>query len=578
MVHPKKIFLFIFFLFSCLNCVKSQDLEQLGGPLLTLKGNISAGTSFYQAFNRESRRSPISYFISANPTFSIYGIDIPISLSYRDQQGSISSPFNRLSFNPRYKWVQLNLGKFTKTLGTYSLSGQIIKGAAIDLTPGKFRLSFVRGSMENALIQLDTLLDIPERLPVYQRNSIGGKIGFGSSKNFIDLIVFKAKDDFNSIDPSINNLAENLPEENLVLGTSFGLSPAKWISFKSEVNASAHTANQESEDYVVSEEIVNFRENYGDVLTLNHSTKLQFAIGSKLQFKFKKFGFGVEYRRVDPLYKSLGALYFQEDYENILLKTNFSLLAGKLRINGRGGIQRNNLNNLRKVSNNRQILNANLAIIPNQNLSIVARYSNFQTERAPGLVAVNDSLRYAKSTGGYGITPRYMFGSKDKRSTVILGFNRLNLIDLLDEEPTGNDIQNTVLNLSYGIDLKPSKTGINLSLIANQNQVKGIERNRLGVNLKYSKQVFSDNLKLNVGVGGFQNFLDGETEGFSITGRVGARYKLEKSTSISAMLNFVNRSGLTGYQEIRGNLNVSYRFKDVSTSKINKAKTTTPKI
>jgi len=577
MLHPKKSLLVFICFYISLSSIHSQDLEQIGGPLMTLKGNVTVGSSFYNAWNRENSRSPFSYFITANPTFSIYGFDIPVSLTYRDQQGSISNPFNRISFNPSYKWISLNLGKFTKSLSTYSLSGQVVKGVAVDLNPGKFRLSVVRGSIVNSFIQLDTILNELAPLPSYKRNTIGGRIGVGSNRNFIDLIVFKAKDDFNSIDQSGNNLELNRPQENIVIGTAFGISPAKWLSFKADLNASAHTANQESQDYLISNDIDDLRDDFGSVLTLNHSTKLQFAVESKLNFKFKRFGFGAEYRRVDPLYKSLGAFYFQEDFENFLFKTNFSLLQGKVRFNGRGGIQRNNLNNLRKYRDTRRIINTNLTIMPSRNFTIAARYSNFQTDRTPGLVAVNDSIRLATTTGGIGITPRYSFGTKEKRSTIVLGYNRQNLTDLLAEEDSGKDIVNDIVNLSYSINLKPKETRVSLSLVGNRNQVRDIERNRLGINLAYSKKVADNKLQLNVGVGGFQNYRDGFSEGFSVSGRVGARYKLEKSTSISTMINFVNRSGTSGYQEIRGNINATYRFPDVSTSKINKKNAPTSK-
>jgi hypothetical protein len=547
-----------------------QNLENLSSPALSISGNISVGTSFYQAYNRESRRSPISYFISGNPTFSIYGYDIPISITYRESQGSISNPFNRLSFNPKYKWVALNAGKFTKTLSEYSLSGQVISGGAIDLTPGKFRLSFVAGNMQNALLQVDTLLNDIELLPSYKRKTIGGKIGFGTRTNYIDFVGFKAKDDINSLNQSKENLVRNRPQENIVLGTKFGLSPFRWLTFTAELSASAHTANQESGDYLISDDIVALKENYESLLTINQSSKLQYAGNTRIDFKFRNFGFGGEYKRVDPLYKSLGSFYFQEDYENFLFKLNLKSSRGLFRFRGQVGLQKNNLNNLREVTNSRRLLNTSITIVPSNNFTLIARYSNFQTERSPGLVAINDSLRFARATASYGVTPRFVFGSKERMSTITVSYNHQTLEDLLDEELTGNQIKNNTANLTYGLALKESGNRFTISLIGNRNLIQDTERERVGINIGYAKSMKDKKLQLNFGTGAFVNFLDSASEGYSASGRIGIRYKVNKSVNLSSMINFINRSGDTGYQEIRGNLRFSYRIPKVSTSKSKK--------
>ncbi len=538
----------------------AQDLEKFDKTPIAISGNIALGTSLYQAIGREDRRSPYTYFISANPTFTIFGFDIPISLVYRDQKSSISNPFSRVSINPRYKWISLHAGSINLSLSPYVLSGQIIKGGAVELTPGKFRISAIRGTLENPLAQLDTIVVGAEILPSYKRSALGGKIGFGSSRNFVDLIVFKAKDDVSSLDPMLVDPRVVKPEENLVAGISFSISPAKWLSLKVNTSASAHTANQESGNYLESEDLKNIREEYGALTTVNLSTKLQFAGDADLDFRFRKFGFGAEYKRVDPFYKSLGTFYFQEDYENMLVKLNFRLFKNKIRFSGRGGLQRNNLNNLRDVTNTRQILNANLTIVPSKNFQLTGRYSNFQTERAPGLVAVNDTLRYTRTTALYGATPRFSFGSDERKSTLTISANYQNLEDLLNQENTGNSIENYNANFSYNLNLIPSQTSITLSLLGNQNLIKDTERQRLGANLRISKKLLDKKLTLSVAAGGFQNYLNTIDEGQSYTGKIGIRYKLSKTINMSCNMNYLNRQGSISYQEFRGNIRLAYRL------------------
>ena len=571
-----KIFSVLLF-FSCfLVAVHAQDLEQLNKTPLAISGNVAIGSSLYYAEGRENRRSPYSYFISANPTFSFFGFDVPVQLVYRDQKGSISNPFNRVSINPRYKWISLHAGSVNMQLSPYTLSGQVIKGGGIELTPGKFRISAIAGTMQNPLAQLDTIVEGAVILPNYKRTAYGGKIGFGSSRNYIDLIAFKAKDDINSLDPNLIDPRVTKPEENLVAGTSFRVSPAKWVSLKVNASASAHTANQNSGTYLESADLRQLREDYGNTLTINLSTKLQFAGDASLDFKFKRFGFGAEYKRVDPFYKSLGTYYFREDYENFLAKVNFSLLKNKFRFTGRGGLQRNNLNNLRSVTNTRQIYSGNVTFAPSKNFSITGRYSNFQTERAPGLVSVNDTLRYARATDMYGVTPRISFGSDDRKSTITLSANYQHLEDLLNNESTGNNIDNYNGNLSYSLNMKPSQSNLSISVLANQNLIKDNERQRLGCNIRFTKKFLEKKLSLSLGVGGFQNYLNNIDEGQSLTGRFGASYKVSKTIKMSSSINYLNRMGTNSFQEYRGSIRISYRLdkKEIGNSSDKKNKKT----
>lgn len=553
--------------------IYSQDLSSLGGPLLGFSGNISVGTSFYNAFGQENRRSPLSYYITGSPTVSIYGFDIPLSFSYRDQQGAVSNPFNRISINPSYKWVSISAGKFTKTLSPYTLSGQVITGGAIDLTPGKFRFSAVAGTMENAFLNLDTIVNGLELLPNYKRQAYGAKIGLGGSKNYFDFIVFKAKDDIESITQDTRETIPSKPEDNLVTGTSFKISPIKWISLKGEVSASLHTSNQETSDFFSADQIDRLNEQVGSLILFNYTTRLQFAYDGSVDFKFKSIGLGAQYRRVDPYYKSLGALYFQEDYENYLFKFRLNLLKNKIRLNSQLGIQQNNLTGLRSNTNFRQIGSLSLTISPSRDFVVSTRYSNFQTERRPGLISVNDSFRVARANTSFSFSPRVSFGPKDLRSSITASFFFQMLEDLIEENMGEGDFNNYSANLGYSIKLVPRKMSFSVSVVGNRNSVNDITRNRIGLNSRVVKTLLEDKLTVNVGFGSFLNFQDQTQEGVSLSTRSGIKYKFSKSTSASFNLNHIYRSGDTGFQELRGMLRAMYILPKFQTkSKINNQK------
>lgn len=541
--------------------LSAQNLENLGGAPFQMSGNISVGTSFYKAVDRENRRSPFAYFISANPTFSVYGFDIPVSITYRDQQGSISNPFNRFSINPTYKWASLHLGNVNLTMNPYTLSGVNFKGAGLKLNPGKLRFAVAAGQLENPLAQIDTLIQGAELLETYKRNALAAKIGFGSTSNFLEISGLKVKDDINQVDLALLNNRLIKPEENIVLGVSFQLSPLRWISLKANIAGSGHTANQQSLSILETQELQQAQEDYGELITLNFSSKLQFAGDFGINFKFKNFGVGAEYKRVDPLYKSLGTYYFLEDYENMLVKFNFNLFRNKIRFTGKGGLQRNNLNNLRAITNTRQIASANLVMSLSQNLSLTGRYSNFQNERGPGLVEVNDSLRYTRATSIYGISPRITFGDKSNRSSIMASINYQNLEDLLDDENTGRSIDNYTGNITYSLSLKERNAQLSISMLGNQNIIQERETQRIGGNLRFTKKMMDKKLRLTSTVSYTKNFLNQLDDGESITGRFGLAYRIKKQYTASCNLNYLNRKGGTrSFQEFRGSVKFTYIF------------------
>lgn len=536
-----------------------QNLDQYDSSSpFSFSGNISLGSSIYQAYNRDNRRSPFAYFISASPTISIYGFDIPISISYRDQQGSINTPFNRVSFNPSYKWAKLYLGKNTFQWTPYTLGGQLLNGYGLDLNPGKFRFSAAYGILENPLAQIDTIVGGAIILPTYKRQSAAVKVGFGTSRNFIDLIAFRAKDLIDQSDISNIDQALVLPEENIVLGSNFQIAPAKFLSFYFNGAASAITSNQNSTSIAEIDSTSEILNRVNNVFTLNISTRFQLAGDAGVKLNFKNFNVGLEYKRVDPFYKSLGTFYQLEDYENYTLSLGLKLFQGRFRLNGKGGVQRNNLNGLRSYTNQRNILNLNVAIAPSRNFSTNIRYSNFQSDRTPGFINVNDSIRYAQTTASYGIIPRYSFG-RSIRSTIQAGLNYQELIDISSGESLSRNIDNYTINLSYILQFTERKLGITINALGNRNEIEARLTDRIGGSLGLSKRTSNKKLSLNATAGFFQNSVNNAYDGQSITGRLGARWRNKKS-SFSANINYLNRSSVSNndFSEIRATIKSTF--------------------
>ncbi len=540
--------------------VQSQDLEKFDKSTpIALSGSLTAGASTFNSINRESNRSPFGCFLSANVNIAMFGFDVPISLMYRDNQTSLSNPFNRFTVAPTYKWISLRFGNASMNFHPYVLSGQIIKGVGAELTPGKWYLGGVVGRIENPLAQLDTLNGVAELVPYFDRKAEAIKLGYNGNKFKMLLTAFRAQDDMASLNPIELKDTQLNPEANFSLGLEFRVSPFKFMSIYAKPAASAHTANLNNLELFSSEELNEINDQYGSIIPINFSSRLQFAGDAGVEFRIGRFSLGSKYQRVDPYYKSLGTFYFNEDYENYLITLRGSLFKSKLIINSQFGVQQNNLNNLREVTNSRNVANVNLTIRPTKAFTTNMTYSNFQTDRAPGLSAVNDTLRITRTSQGYGITPRLVFGSKEKQSSLTISANYQQLEDFLNEVQTENTIDNYNLNANYDYRVKDNGLLLGIGFIGNRNIIGSNESERLGGRLRIGKAFAQKKLRLSLNSSYTLNTLNGESNGASLSNNISLVFKPTKKFSASIRLNNLNRIGTdTPYQELRSTLRLSY--------------------
>lgn len=98
----------------------------------------------------------------------------------------------------------------------YTLSNLNFFGVGMMLEPDKLRVGAMYGRLAKA--EPINLSLITPNLPVYQRIGWGTKIGYGDDKSSVDLILFTAKDDDQSISIPSTYVKQVSPEANLVLG------------------------------------------------------------------------------------------------------------------------------------------------------------------------------------------------------------------------------------------------------------------------------------------------------------------------------------------------------------------------
>lgn len=443
-------------------------------------------------------------------------------------------------------------------ISPYSLAGHTFWGAGVDLTPKKFRFSAMYGNLENIQFQTDTVIVGDELLKPYKRKAYAIKLGFGSSSSYFDLNVFRAEDD----PGSVKNYPGYKPARNTILGISTRLDLLWKISFSGNIAASFITGDINAQKL---ESLINISNKLlSKIISItgsNLSSRANLAGDAELSMKLKRFSLGLQYKRIDPLYNSLGAYYFYNDFENYTLRSSINLLKSRIRLKGSYGVQRNNLSNLRSISNLRTIGSANIFLRLGKYFNITGAYSNYQTQQRDGFLVIADTLRLAQINERFSISPGVIFGDKKIKHSVRLSgtYQKFNYVN----NPYGNNSNNIKgLYLNYNFKHKDSKT--NLKFGANYNETSYNDRDnvRYGITLGAKKDFFDKKLNLRLSTTWNKNISNAQSDGNIISLRLNSNYKLNKKQRMTFNLSWVNKNTIIqkSYSELRGRLSYSLSF------------------
>ncbi|MER3373696.1 MAG: hypothetical protein RIM83_03580 [Allomuricauda sp.] len=363
-----------FSFFLSIASAQTVDLETLGkGKAFKLGGGISSNGVFYNS-NQELGREPFTYFLQGNLNINFYQFSMPVSYSYSNQgeQLNYNLPFslNRLSLHPKYKWIQGHIGSVAMSFSPYTLNGHQFTGGGVELTPdGPWKFSAMVGRLLKA-----TEFDGGEQsIPAFQRMGYGLKVGFEQERYSAGVIVFYAKDDINSI-ASVPDEQEITPKENLVLSLEGSYKIVENLQMNAAYATSAITQDLRAQP---------LRTKSGGLagLLLKKRTSTQYfdAIRAGLDYSFDKSTLGVAYERIAPGYETLGAYFFNNDFENITLNASTVLFDTKLSLTFNIGYQRDDLKNQKERAMNRTVGSLNATYNASELLTITGSYSNFTT-------------------------------------------------------------------------------------------------------------------------------------------------------------------------------------------------------
>lgn len=540
--------------------VYSQNLENIGkAKPFEIKGNLSARAIFFNVEGRETYREPFTWLLQGSPTLFVYGIAIPVNIMVSEQERDFRQPFNRFGLSPEYKWAKLHLGYQNLQFSNYSLAGHSMVGAGVELNPGKIRFAYMRGQLLRAVQPSPFIEDQDFRvLPTFKRTGDVMKVGYGTEDNFIDIIALKGRD----IASSLDSIPENLtPSENLVMSLVTRQTLFKKVKLDVEYAESYFTDDIRSEATTDEGDVLKPFDLFFDERT---STKRSSAINGSLQYEGNVFFGGVEYERIDPDYRSMGAYFFLNDVQRYTVTPGVRLFDNKVTIKTSFGYQENNLDESKDQRTIRKVSGAFITARLGEVYQFTGNYSNYGVEQRQVFEAVDPALEIAQVTQQWSMNHTLSFQGDTQMHNLNLNINRQSLND--DNEATAefSDYTSSTYSANYMVSFLNTKLTANAGFTYSGFNVSQDDIAFYGPNLGVNKAFLKNKLQLSINGTYFINQMDSETirEITRLTMRT--TYKVNKSQRVSLRGQFgkneFNEDPDRSFEEIKMEISYGYRF------------------
>ncbi len=554
------ISLFLYIVFSQNLC--SQNLEGISKQKpVTLNGGIMAQIIFYNANGISGDRQPISYIFTGSPSIDIYNtLTIPLLFTYSEQERLLRQPFNQFGISPKYKWITLHAGYQNLNYSQFTLAGHTILGAGVDLNPGIFRFGFIYGRFNRAT-GVDTSSKALQPY-TYANYGYAIKLGLGKGSNFFELSFLKAKDDSTSIRPDSAFRGLVTPAENVTLGMNGQIKFLKFFTLSMEAATSLYTSNLGNKGNLSDSANNLLVKLMGHLISTNSSTAHFNAIQTGLGFQQNYLGLKLQYHRIDPDYKSMGAYFFNSDLENITIAPSLNLFKNKLRLNGSIGFQHDNLNHQNQSTSQRIIGSANVSADLNTHMGFDFSFSDYSNNQQMKTILLKDTFRIAQVSENISFTPRYILADEKYVQSVILSLN-YNLFTTLDNS-TNNQEQTKTWNILLNYQISMVATNLTLNAGLNYTDVleAGFEEGNEGITLGINKILKKGKLSLGW-TGSFLYGINSISGELILNQNLNVNYKVSKKHSFGANVNYINnKSQQTIYSPTYSELTVTmnYRF------------------
>lgn len=366
------------------------------------------------------------------------------------------------------------------------------------------------------------------------------------------------------------------PQDNLVLGLNATKTLFKKLLVNAEFAASALTRNQTASiDSLGSNKVPNL----GFLLGTNSSTALYTAYKIGVGYSEKKYTIGLGYERIAPEYKTLGAYYFANDFENVTANLTTRLLKDKLSLAVNAGVQHDDLRKAKQSTMKRFVGALNATYQASKKMNLNASYSNFQSfvnirsnfNQINSLTSYDnlDTLNYTQISQNVSLSSTYLLSQSKEKSQVI----STNVSYMTSADKQGGNVQQSGgqfynINASYSLGLVPKNISFTASINANKNSVGVIHTSTFGPTLGVNKAFFDKKLRSSFSASLNRSYANGAMNSNIINFRITNSYVVKKKHNLNLSMVALNRaavsalqtSGSKSFSEFTTTLGYNYNF------------------
>lgn len=524
----------------------AQNISQIAknDPLI-ITGAVGTSNTYYRSSYGDGYSSPLSNTLYGTLNISAYGFSIPLSFYYSNNNLSFNYPYFSFNMSPTYKRWTLHLGQRGMPFSNYVYNIPF-NGVGLEYNGDKLRVGLFYGKLRKAIN--DDPTDPLARSPQYSRYGWGVKVGYGTTRNYIDLYIFRAKDHTSSLDEYWRD--NTYAQENLVVGLRGRLGITSWLSLTGNVATSALTTDMNARE--IEKEAIR---DFGGIFTPRYSSLMRFAGDAAVNLNFRNISAAIVYRMVEPDYYTLGTSYLTNNIQSIGI-TASTILFNRLSLTGSFSGQEDNLTNQQLFTTRGFVyaLNGNTTITDRLNLSF--GYNGYTQNQSDGTAHVNDTTRVDRVMHSFTVSPSYSFYDEQYSHSITLSGNytmnkNLNKLQKTLDDYTDTDVNTLAVGASYSLGLLQMDTDLNTSY--SYQQSKGMDK-------KFSTHVFSvgasrnflenKNLHVSGNLSLSQNNIEGASKNLSLGGDVAASLNIKDKHAISFSASYSRFNDINFYADM----------------------------
>ncbi|RYY54740.1 MAG: hypothetical protein EOO09_13200 [Chitinophagaceae bacterium] len=537
--QPRLLVLLMAFCLSITN-VQSQDIEKIDFKKpVQFSGSLNISLESYNAHGIEKRKKPFSWLVSGAPIVTVLGVQVPFSFLFSNFENRYYQPFNQFGISPRYKWATFHAGYRNIQFSQFTLAGYRMLGGGVELNPRKLRLGFMYGRLARSA-SLDSLQyanPLAFRTPpTYTRMAYAVKLGVGTERNYIDLSMLKGWDKEASLDQKFRD--STAPASNLALGVSWKITFLRRFSWQAEIGLSHYINDIYSDKLVADSSDAKIIRQLLKVFPARISSQLLTAGETRLSYQDKVMGLTLQYKRVDPEYRSMGAYFFQSDIEQFNFMPSFRLNKGKLFIGGSVGLQRDNLYRQKLATSERVTGNANINYNPSARFGVSFNYSNFGITQNPLRTSASDEI-FKQVSQSFTLVPYLSFINDNSVKNIQFISSLQSLNSPMKTINTTADQHTLMGSLIYSHTWLKKQFSFNTSLNYNNTSLPDGDIGSKGGGVGFSIPVYKNRIALSTNGSWNSNTFNGMSNGYTINADVSTSVRILKRNSVQLGFNYL---------------------------------------